>query len=184
MADSTNEDIQVTDSTEDFEFWINKSYIPETLKPQLLLANVLLVPREDYREGVPLVFPVGTGELFAYLRELGDKSIKPEICIQEEDYRELALHFDFVVIPIAIVRYLLAPLFVRAVYDFIKHQKGNKLQKTKVIFEMTVVKDGGTAAHIRYEGPVEGLQTLVQSKLNLLGQGTSEATSAPNGDSK
>ncbi len=58
-----------------------------------------MIPTEGYAERPDLVyFPHGTGDLFHFLTEKPADNLMVDVCIEEEDYKEVALHADWVII--------------------------------------------------------------------------------------
>jgi hypothetical protein len=160
--ESGMENITITESVEEsFGFWLNKPYISDELRSVLSSANVLIVPYEGFRELDTRVFPVGTEEIFSELKSHVDNGVVPEICIEDKDYRELALHSDLLIIGTFIVTTFAAPTFVNIVSEWVNNRLGFKKESTNVKIELTVAKSDGTAGRILYEGPAKEFATTV-----------------------
>lgn len=152
----------VEEANETIETWINKPFISDETRNQLIDSNFLIVPREGFRDIEYPVFPVGTEELFGYLRENATDALVPDICIDEQEYKELALHSDLYIIGSFIMEHLAAPLAVSLLDAYIKNKLGSKEEKASVNVEITVVQEGNKkATRIHYQGPAKEFQRTV-----------------------
>lgn len=151
---------EVKKTQESFSDWLNKPYISPNLQKSLVTANLLIIPIEGVRDYKGPVFPDGTADLFLYLKENAQNKIIPEICIDDEDYVELVMHWDLITIGTIIVTDLVAPLAVNIIYDFLKARLGQKFSKTHVKIEIIIDKEG-QSTHIFYEGPSEELSDKI-----------------------
>lgn len=145
----------VQDSQESIQTWTSRSYISDELREQLSKANVLVVPNEGYGDRADLVyFPGGTEELFHFLRESVQENLFVGICIEDEDYKELVLHVDLVIIAGFVVTSLVAPLAVDLIAEYIKRRVGKREAETEVRSKLTVCDEiTGRSVHFSYEGP-------------------------------
>ena len=150
-------------TTENFETWINRPFIPDELKPQLRKANVLIVPREGFQEYPGPMFPVGTEELFHFLRDNSNENITVDICISDNDYHELALHDAFLIVGAFVINNIALPLIINLISNYISNRRSDK-KRIKV--EFTIVENDGRATHVLYEGPAEDFNKTIKPKLN------------------
>jgi hypothetical protein len=74
---------RITDTTENFKIWLEKSYIDIELKNLLSNASILIVPFENLRENIGPVFPTGTDFLLQYFRNRLPQEIGIDICISD-----------------------------------------------------------------------------------------------------
>ena len=161
------ESLIIEDTKEDFNYWINRHYIDSSKKKKLVKSNLMIIPREGFAGREDICFPVGTLELFHFLEKQKNDEFKPEICFGDENYKELALHADLILIGSFIVTNLILPLFVNYLYDYFKNKYGKSLNKRNVKLEITY-DEGDTHKKLTYEGPgkdfnkqiVEGLKKL------------------------
>jgi hypothetical protein len=165
---TNNPELIIEESTENFSTWINRPYIPYKLKAQLSSANVLIIPREGFRERTEKVFPVGTEELFHYLKDNVEKGINADLCIAENDYRELILHDALIIVGGFIVTSLVAPIVADLISDYIRKRFGSKEEKTNIKVEMTVVEKDGRASRLLYEGSAKDFNKTVKPSLKSL----------------
>lgn len=155
-------------SKEDFSTWINRPFIPNELKAQLHRANVLIVPREGFRGRVEPVFPVGTEELFQFLKEYSDKGLNVDLCIADADYRELALHGAVIIVGVFIVTSVIFPVLVILISDYIEKRFGLKEGKSKIKVEMTVIESDGRVSRMLYEGSAKDFKKTVKPSLESI----------------
>lgn len=159
---------EVEETQESFSDWLNKPYISSKLRKQLVNANLLIVPLEGVQENVGPVFPNCTEELCLFLKENATADLVPEICIEDQDFTELVMHWDLFTVGSIIVKCIVAPFAVNLIYDYLKDRLGPRASKTHVKLELTVVQEDGKAAHMLYEGPSKELRkTLLPAIENL-----------------
>jgi hypothetical protein len=158
----------VEDTNQTFSTWIDRPYIPNQIKPQLQKANVLIIPREGFREHTEPVFPVGTEEFLNFLRDNTDKGIVPDICIADKDYRELALHGALIIIGSFVVTSIVAPIIVDLISEYIKRRWGSKEDEAKIKVELTVIKSDGRASRLLYEGLAREFNKTVKPTLKSI----------------
>jgi hypothetical protein len=143
---------RVEETSQTFDYWLNRPYISGDLKQHLRAANVLLVPREGYLDNAVPLFPNTTEEIFSFLKEHSNQGIATDICIADEDYQELTLHDALVVLGTFVVTSLVAPLFVNLVAEYIKKKWQRREDTTRIKVEMIVVEQNGDAKKFLYEG--------------------------------
>jgi hypothetical protein len=156
---------EMEDSQESFLEWINKPYISSNLRDQLAKSNLLIIPREGVRENIGPVFPSGTEELFIFLKENAGEDLRPEICIEDDDYVELIEHWDLFTVGHLLVNDFVAPLVVNLIYDFIKSRVGPRMSKTQAKFDLTIIDD---SIHMHYEGPAEEIRETLLTAMEEL----------------
>jgi len=170
----------VENSAESFATWINKPFIPEKLRRQLSKANILIVPREGYREEPSPVFPVGTEELLDYLREYSRKGIVPDICINDKDYKELSLHSALIIIGSLVITSIVGPIIADLISEYIKKRWMTKVDKAQIKLELTIVKNDGSASYLLYEGPANEFLSTVKPTLRSLAEKNNKQAELPN----
>jgi len=173
---SNETDLIVEESKETFTSWINRPYIPQELRGQLANANVLIVPIEGFREHPSPVFPVDTEEFLNYLRDNSDKGIHVDICITDEDYRELALHDALIIIGSLVVTSIVGPIIADLISEYIKKRWMTKEDKAKIKVELTVVEKDGRASRLLYEGPAKEFNKTVKPTLKSLAEKNNQKT--------
>ena len=159
------DDVVITDSSENFDTWINREYISEELKSDLKKANILLVPTEGFRDKNIPVFPVKTEELFIYIKNRLPSEYKIDICIEDKKYKELALHSDLVIIGSFVVASVGVPILVNIISEYIKQKILKMGEKRGVKVSLTVVDEKGVSKNLTYEGEAENFGRII-NKLN------------------
>ncbi len=159
---------EVKKSEESFETWINKPFIPEKLRTQLREANALIIPQEEFRNKKVPLFPVGTEELFRYLKDNSDERIVTDICIDDPDYKELALHSDLLILGGFILSTVVLPVFVNLISEYVKNRWISSSSKPEIRIEVTVVKSGGDSIKCNYEGPADKYKDTIMSTFRTL----------------
>ncbi len=161
------DNVLITDSSENFDTWINRKYISEELKNNLRKAKVLLVPTEGFRDKNISVFPVESEELFTYIKNTLPSDFKVDICIRDEDYKELALHADSVILANLVVTALVAPIVVNIVGEYIKQKILKYDEKRRVKVSLTVVDEEGKSKNLTYEGNAEDFGGIIEKLKDL-----------------
>lgn len=150
-------------SEESFQTWIDRPYIGEELRRQLAGANVLIVPSEGFLERTDLRhFPTGTEELFHFLRENAPENLSVDICIEDADYRELALHADWLMIATTVVTSVAAKVTAELIWKYIQQRVGSRSKDTSVKSQLIVVDaERGLSLQLSYEGPANEYRAVI-----------------------
>mgnify|MGYP006443097387 CR=1 FL=1 len=159
-------DLLVQDSDKNFSTWSSKEFISDEVKKSISSKNVLIVPIENFRNYPNPVFPVGTEELFHYLKDNSDNKLNVDVCIDDEDYEELALHSDLIIIGSIIVTSFVAPIVVNLISSYLEDKwlKKSKKESTQLKVEITVVDNDKGSKKFKYEGPANKFkETLNES---------------------
>ena len=167
-------------SQETFQTFINRPYISSELRERLSGANVLLIPNEGYGGKKELVyFPSGTAELFHFLEERKTENLNVDICIEEKDYKEVALHFDWLMLASFVVTSLVAPLIVNLLTEYIKKRQGKREPDTIVKHTLVVCDEKeGRYVCLSYEGPAPKYHDTMLNAISNLNHPTTPLLSA------
>lgn len=162
MSDNSDQifDFKVSDSSENFSTWINRQYIPQGLKRSLQNVNILFVPYENFRDQKIPVFAHKTEEIFHFFQEHASSEVNVNICIADDDYKEVALHSDLIIIGSVIVSTVVLPVFVNLLSEYLK-RKLFKSTNSKIRIVLTVVDSSSGAKQFEYEGPADGFRKAV-----------------------
>lgn len=177
MGTSEDQYLFVEPTNKDFAYWLRRPYISAELRSRLSEVNVLLVPQEEFRGKVGPVFPVGTEEVLEYLRESGQQKITTDICISDQDYKEIALHSAWHDLADFVVKDVFAGVVVDLVADYLRKKWLSSRDDSKVKFRMTVVYGQGRQVCLSYEGPSSSFQSTVQQALSSSKSDVSETPS-------
>lgn len=168
MADSRRS-VAVEASDETIEGWISRPRVSSELREHLSAANVLLVPTEEHGSN-RTYFPVGTEKLLRFLQSSEQQGLSVDICASDEDYQELALYADWLVIAELVVTSVVAPLVVNSIWDYIKRHPGKKQEET-LVKSKVVVQDNGRERSVSfsYEGPASEYREAMTEALRESG---------------
>lgn len=142
---------------------LNSEHIEKELRNDIGDANALLIPKQGYIDRTDLIyFPSGTSELYQFLVDKQEKNFTVDISISEKDYKELALHADWMFIADFIVREVAAPLLATLIADYIIKTVGKRKDKTNVKSKIIVV-DNSDTFHLEYyyEGPATEYENVM-----------------------
>jgi hypothetical protein len=113
--------IQIT-STDNFETWLNKPFVSEELKATLSNASILILPTEGFRDHPGPVFPVQTTELYDFFKSKLPPDAFIDVCVSEDDFRELALHSDYKRIGNFLIKQAVLPVFIGILLLYVEHK--------------------------------------------------------------
>ena len=143
--------------------------IDTDLKSQVKKASVILMPQEGFRDFIRPVFPVGTSEFLQYLKDKQEGDFTVDIAIDDENYSELALHSELLVLAGLAVRYLAMPILSQAIYDYVKHRLGSSIKDSDVKLDI-LIEDSSERnkkiANISYEGPAGNTKEVLDAAFN------------------
>jgi hypothetical protein len=158
------ERLHVAPTTHAFEWWLSQSFLSDETRSVAQQANILLVPDIGFRGGDSRTFPVGTEEVLLFLRDNAPSEAVCEICIDDEDYRELALHSGLLIVAGFVVTSVLAPVLVsllskyfeRRVYDETPSRSASNVR-----VKITIAHPDGRSVRISYDGPASEFKTAM-----------------------
>lgn len=161
--DDTPKTLSIEAIENSYQDFISRPYVSEDLRERLDKANVLLLPNEGYGDRQELVyFPGGTTEFFQYIESQDLSDIIIEVCMEEEDYKEVVLHADWLILPTFIVVDIVVPIMVKLIAEYIIRTFGERLSDAQVKSEMIVREDdSGRLIKISYEGPASDYRDAV-----------------------
>lgn len=142
--------------------WISRPYISLSLKENLKGADILFIPLENFRPNYPLLFPEGTIELYyKAVNELTNLNIG--ICIEDHDYKEIALHSDIIRFGQFLVEYIAAPLFVSWLWSVI-NSKSQK-ESNPIIEVILIVVNDNTAKQFKYKDKKSNFESTIKKEV-------------------
>ncbi|ABK61353.1 hypothetical protein [Clostridium novyi] len=164
--DHKNIKVDVNDNEITFKDIYNKDYFPIEYESQIKRANVLLIPIEKFKDYNSPVFPEGTQEFFEYIKEksVGTKLV-PDICISDNNYKELELHSSVINLCEIIVKQAVLSIITSMIGSYFYE----KLKQTKDTIRGTVkitVECDGESKKIQFEGNIEDFERTVDSISN------------------
>lgn len=151
--------VSVKESEKNREYWLQRPWISDR-KQEVMAADVLLVPWENFRENEPALFPQGTAQIYQAISKMGDISFG--LASDEQEYREIALHSKLSRLPQMVVTTLMLPALAgmlgNLMSDSVHGGKPDDLVEFKVIVQGT----NGRCIDIEYKGPATRLaDTLI-----------------------
>ena len=152
----------ISQSEENFETWISRKSLSDGLREQLRKADILAVPIEGRGNLNIPVFPERTEDLLNFLRRELPKDLVIDICIEEDDYKELALYADLVILASFVVTSIALPFLVNLVSNYI-YQKISKPKSRNMKISITLVSENGESKNLSYEGPLDGFRSIVET---------------------
>lgn len=186
-------ELKITDATENFRTWLEKSYIDIELKNELSNASILIVPFENLRDSIGPVFPTGTDYLLQYFQKRLPQEISIDICISDSDYQTFEFNNHYRRIGKFVIKSVAIPVFVSIISSYIydKYIKSDEskpliqvidnssntttinhietltekqyLEPTHIDFSVTVDSIDGTSKTIEYEGPATEIETVLKA---------------------
>jgi transcriptional regulator with XRE-family HTH domain len=155
-----------------FSYWMAQPYLDEMARHEAASADLLLIPQETFRDKAGPLFPVGTEEFLAFLRDQSRSyNCKVDICISDADYQELALHGEVLVLSEIVVKFALLPIATKLVADYIgRHLWSSKeSHKAKVGITVDMVNLGkDKTVKITYDGPADEFSSAMHSATEAL----------------
>lgn len=152
----------VSKSDKGFSYWINRPYVSDSLKKKLVTANVLFVPHENFRDLPYPVFPVQTTELYHLIEDHNNSAITADICIEDDNYKELAVHADIIEIATFVVQYSVFPILAGLITNYLSKRLGKRIEKAHVRSKIFVEKENQTTM-IDYDGPASTFEKTINS---------------------
>lgn len=159
---SLENELNIENTEENFDYWLNQEFISDDLKNKLGTADILLVPQIGFRDQDTPVFPVKTEELFTFLKN-NSKNNEIDICIEDKDYKELALHADLITLATFVVTSIALPVLVNLLSDYIKNKISSNSDRVIKISLVVENKKDGTSKNVTYEGKPESFDSTIKS---------------------
>lgn len=169
-----------------FDYWSRRPSLSPTIQQAVREADIVLVPFEGFRDYQGVLFPVGTEELVQNLREQLDPNLKFDVAIEDTDYKELALHGDLVIIADFLVKYIVAPVAVGLIVDYLRKRLGSRFRSADVRSSLIVDQSEESVRRtmrISYEGPASTFEAVFKDALNSLSVHKRKGTEQKNLDS-
>jgi hypothetical protein len=135
-------------------YWLSLG-LGQGLEAQLEAADVLIVPEKSQREGVSFYFHQDAGALYQFLQQKLSGVASVELCANDSEYVEIALHSSVFRLGGFLVTVVVAPLLVNLLSDYISDQL--KAKPTDVVEATIIVEDHECKAFkLSYKGEAQG----------------------------
>lgn len=161
-----------------FNTWLAKPYISDALRQQLSQSDILLLPLENAREGTAIVFPIGTDEIFSYLKQNSPDDVCVDILVEDSDYKEIALFSDLLILGGFFVTSIAAPILVNLVSDYLIKKKLPQGTASQIKIEMLIGSHEKTT-RLYYEGSALDFYSTVYPVVELLSSQSNEVKELP-----
>lgn len=159
-------EFSISETSENFSYWLNRPYISEELRKELNKSTLLVVPSENFRGKDGPYFPNSTEDFLDFLRSNAKEGLVPDICIEDSQFKTIALHHDLIVLGGIVVTAIVAPVAADIIGEYIKRKIwSNKGEEPTVKFNMTVVESDGKAKRMSYEGPASAFRKTIVEQL-------------------
>ena len=156
--------LTITDGEYLFEDIYKKPYFPSDHQADIEKANMLILPYENFRGRSEPLFPEETFRLFKYITEKSNGTeLHAEICISDDEYKELELHADIINIAQIVIEFVVFPILtgILASYFYDKIKSFNR-KDIDARVKITVTK-GKRSRQIQYEGNIENFEKAMRS---------------------
>jgi len=153
--------IDVTETRKGREYWRTRDWAPSDDVRQISTAQILVFPWEEFREGVPAVYPQGTSDFLTELRDAFSERYEVGFVEPADGYSEVALHSKTWRIPLLFVSAVAVPILVNVISDRIDSLFPRS--EDDDIVELTIIAEGktGRCIQIDYSGPVDGMPDAI-----------------------
>lgn len=146
------------------DFWMNRPELSRETRHKLHDADILIVPEGDDYMGKGAFFPEGTVDFYHFLMT---QNVSVEVAAEDDDFRELARHFNLHILGEYVVKDVALPIFIGLLLKYLENRLFNP-EKSAIRIGVTCEKADGSAKHLTYEGPVEDFDVKVKSLLHEL----------------
>ncbi len=152
-----------------FETWLNQPFVADDLRSQLVEANVLLIPELEYCGYAGPLFPAGTEDFFHFLANQDSDEIRADICIEDHEYRSLALLHDDISFATVIVLPALASVIAHYIIRFLDKKLGSRVTETRIKSKVVIASpETDKSVTVEFEGLASEYDEYVGSTLRLV----------------
>jgi len=153
-----NQPLVVTLTDESRQTWLDID-LGSGYQAEIAAANVLIVPERDFRNGIKYVFFQDTINLLNFFQTELNGKLTVEICANDEEYLELALHSATFRISKILVEVIVAPLIVDLLSTYISDEL--KAKPTDTVELSIVIEDHDCKSfEFKYKGEAKDLNQL------------------------
>lgn len=156
------EKLEVKEIKFNMDIYLQNYIRDKNLKAAVKNADIILLPYNNFREVQGPIFAEENIRFYDYLFA-NAKNKKVEICVEEDDYKEIALHDELINLGIIFLNGLLLPIISGLILDYIKNKRGNRKSKVKVTL---IEKQGNSYQEFKYEGNPEYLSQTLDNYVN------------------
>jgi hypothetical protein len=157
--------ITIEDSDKAKNEFTHREGIDDTLQAELDKADVLILPKRNFRPEVPLCFPERTGEIFKFLEtEFAKMNKSIGLAVSDDEYKEIELHDFWIYLPTMYIQsQVVLPLIINLlsnwIYDkFAKHPAVKEEPKVKF---SAIIETAKGNKEIKFEGDNKSFKQLM-----------------------
>lgn len=156
------EGITILNNDKGFDYWLNQDFISSETRTLLHTANVLIVPLLGFRDTSSPLFHKEIGDFIEYIKENPPKDIVVEVCIDNDNYKEISLCSDEIRLGEIIITSVAFPLAVNLLTEFIKYLlKKRRMNTDKANLEVTItISDKKQTKSFQYTGKAENFSKV------------------------
>lgn len=154
--------LEVLESDKGKEYWASRSWLSPETAARVRSACFVVVPWENFRNDSPILFPLGTTDFVAILNT---SELAPVvIAVDQDSYREIALHANEWRLPTILCTTVLLPVFLNVLSNHVDRWLFSHQNISIVEEELIVDDENGRCFSIRYKGPPEDLITTFHAQ--------------------
>lgn len=147
------------------ETFICRDNIDEELQEQLKKADILFLPKVNFRDDLPFCYPETTGEIYKFMKkELAASNICTELAISDDEYQEIELHDWWIYLPdLYIQNQIIFPMVINILSNWIYDRfiKGHASPQKPMVKFSAIVKNKDGNKKINFEGDSESFSKLI-----------------------
>ena len=141
----------------------------DELRDNMAAANVVLVSTAGH-ETQTTSFPSGTRELFRFIQQAAEPTLRIEANVPDDDYRELTLHSEEWRLPLM---FLADPVVSEPLIKLIANYLSQLLRqllpgRTVKVSSELVIERKGKSIRLQYEGPAETYEEIALAAVRKL----------------
>lgn len=153
-----NQPLVVIPTDETRQAWLGID-LGSTHQAEIAAASILIVPERDFRDGVKYVFFQDTIKLLNFLQTELSGQLTVEICANDEEYLEIALHSATFRISKIFTNVVVAPLVIGLLTNYIYDEL--KAKSTDAVELSIVIEDHDCKSlEFKYKGEAKDLNQL------------------------
>jgi hypothetical protein len=155
----------VKESNLGLEYWAAGMTLSAHLQESIRQADIVVVPFEGFREHSGPVFPEGTETFFHFLRE---KSKAVEIAVEDDDYKEVAIHFAVLSLATVVIKETALALGAAWIIEYVRDWTGRHGGNAKVRANLVIEQRNGEkkrALKLSYEGPANTFENALKEAI-------------------
>lgn len=145
----------------DLEKYIQDYIKTDYLEGNIRESNIVLLPYKNFKEIDGPIFPEAYSQFYEYLLD-NFKESKVEICVEEKDYKEVALHNDLINLGLVFVNGIILPVVANIITEYIKSKRNNRKTNIKISL---IEKEGNKYKRFDYEGDSQYLHDTIKAYL-------------------